>query len=114
MTEDETQGSSTRSMKEIENRLQRADRRRSSARWSTRSNEVLDKKELKDPTTGKPLGAATRTTSSSPSRPQTFKLDDLDIRSPEQQEAGREDLQPALASGSSAVIDEQRPQAELA
>ena len=48
-------------------------------------DEVLDKKELKDPQHRQAAGVATRTTRSVAEQAKTFKLDNLDIRSPENQ-----------------------------
>ena len=77
MTDDEKKAFD-KEYKDIENRWQQDDRRPVSALLVDALGEVLDKKELEE------HWSATRTTRSSPSRPRLFKLDSLDIRSPEQ------------------------------
>src|SRR5207237_1788795 len=53
---------------------------------------VLDKQELKDPTTGKTLGAD-KDDKVLLEQAQTFRLDQLDIRSPERQKHSKEAYQ---------------------
>ena len=68
-------------LKEAEKRRQRSDRRSVSARWSPRWKTMLGRKLTDDD--GNAAGRTTRTRSSSPSRPRSFKLDAIDIRSPQ-------------------------------
>ena len=63
--------------------------------------DVLDKKELKDPITQQDAGARTRTTRPSSSRRAAFKLDHLDVRTPEKQKKAPGDLRPAPGAASS-------------
>ncbi len=83
----------------------------SSATMVDELDEVLGKTELKDPTTGKPLGQRQGRRSSSPSRPQRSSSTHLDIRSPDKIDDAKK-IYKRHWSGVEVVIDEQRPQAQ--
>ena len=75
-------------------------------------DEVLDKKELKDPNTGKPL-ASDKDDKAVAEQAKTFKLDNLDIRTPESQKKANKIYEPAPGA---APVPHRRagPQAQLA
>ncbi len=75
-------------------------------------DDVLDKKELKDPNTGKQL-ASDKDDKVVAEQAKAFKLDNLDIRTPEKPEEGQQDPRPAL--GADPVLPRRAgPQAQLA
>ena len=95
------------------NALRQEDRRPVPRRASTSSGTVLDKKELKDPTSGKPL-AATRTTRSSPSRRRRSSSTAWTSAQPGPAEAGRTRSTTSTASGCQFLRRRAGAQAELA